>query len=169
MKRIIPFGVACTAVVFGMSGEGTASSFQKHPVVEPLVRVVPLIRVGENADMKVRLAVEPASGRPVRYLFRNDELPMDRVYFDLLRDGEVVQPLEGEGRRMFSPDRVRELKPGEQLIHTLDLRERYGQLKPGRYILEVRAAGRPSELGLAQLNFRERAAYIDVEGGAVEK
>src|SRR5436190_21908878 len=107
------------------------------------VDVVPLVTVRADSPMEVQLALEPASDRPVRYLFRNDSQPIDRVYFQLLKDGKYVPHIVDEGQRALTARRVREMKPGERLIHTVSLREKYGPLKPGTYTLEVKASGGP--------------------------
>ena len=162
MRRYILIAILCGALVSVIwAGAFTATAADVKAAPTPKVRLLPVVRLKADSDLRLELVLD-VSGAPLRYLFRNDDLPVDLIYFHLVKDEQIVPQRADVPNRPLVARRVRELKPGDQLRHTLDLREQYRELKPGRYALEVRASGGPRDFGLSQIHLSERLLYIDI-------
>ena len=163
MKSLSPFITFLFAgLALACFSGGAREAGDKIQENRPVVDVVPVVRLEADSPLEVRLAIEAATDQPVKYLFGNDKLPMDLVSFHLLKDGKVLRSTADVPLTFLSERRVRELKPGDRLVHTLSLRERYGQLKPGMYTLEVRASGGPHDFGLSQIHLHKRLLNVEV-------
>ena len=163
MKRLMAFTtfvlVCLTSAYFWGGGHVAGDDTRENT---PVVDVIPVIRLDADSSLEVRLAFEAATEQHVRYLFRSEKHPIAFVSFHLLKDGTVLRSLRNTPDTFISERHVRELQPGDRLIHTLNLRELYGPLKPGMYTLEVRASGGPRDFGLSQIHLHRRALYVEV-------
>jgi hypothetical protein len=161
-----PISRAITLVLIGVTFaafvEGAHSAGGNLEDARPSVDVVPIVRLEADSPLEVRLAFEPSTDQPVRYLYGDEKLPMSLVSFRLQKEGKAVRSPQDAPDIMLRKEHIKELKPGERLIHTVNLREMFGPLKPGTYTLEVRGSGGPRSSGLSQLHLQRRVLYVEV-------
>ena len=124
--------------------------------------VVPLVQVESGGQAPLSIVFENVSKEALRYIPAADGRSVNRLRFILSRDGQQVVPIRQPGQVSLTASRVRELQPGGVLVHNLSLREMYGDLKPGRYLLEGEIDGQPTDFNLTQIHLKRKILYIDV-------
>jgi hypothetical protein len=83
MKRwiaLLATGLVTLAVAFSIFGGAPPASVTAHDD-PPAVDVIPVVTVRADSPMEVQLALEPATDRPVRYLFQDGKEPIYGVAF----------------------------------------------------------------------------------------
>jgi hypothetical protein len=141
IARIGVLGLLIATVLVGLPAPRTARP--RGRIARPTVKV--LFEGGGQRVVFVDFA--NTTRAPVKYLLydalRPNYLPIAFLDFELVKDGEVVRPLEEfEGPELYVRN-VRAIQPSETVTSELDLRETYGDLKPGRYLLRCRYDIRP--------------------------
>jgi hypothetical protein len=135
------------------------------------LRVLPLVEIPSPKGQVIKVEFANISNQPIRYLLYDDlrpnYLPIAFLEFSLYKDGQLVPVLETpEGPRAY-PRLVRELPPNESIVSELDLKETYGELPAGRYILRVSylidGENLAKDLGLTLIQFDKPLLSIDIE------
>jgi hypothetical protein len=135
------------------------------------IRVLPLIELPPGKGQVIKVEFSNISNQPIRYLLYDDlrpnYLPIAFLDFSLYKDGQLVRVLETpEGPRAYTR-LVRELPPNESIASELDLKETYGELPAGRYILHVSylidGENLAKDLGLTLIQFDKPLLSIDVD------
>jgi hypothetical protein len=101
------------------------------------INIIPTIPLDAKNDMEVQFAFENASSGIIYYLEGHKPKTVANLHLPLFRDGQLVEsetPLPPE----LAKERVRALKAGDSLIYTIKLRDEYGDLKPGHYVLRAK-------------------------------
>lgn len=128
-----------------------------------LVRVVPLVRLNADSDNVLTFMFENASKEAIRYMPAGDRVRFMDLRFDVLKDGVVLERRWGDPNVLEDKSRVKELRPGQGILHTLRLKDQYGQLKPGRYSVEAKIERVPKGYGLTPLRLRQKVLIFDLQ------
>jgi hypothetical protein len=132
--------------------------------------VAPVIKLDSASSMEVRIVLENTSKDPtkgtVKYLLANDSTIIAGLGWNLYREGRLI-PRETEEPPLLSKERIREIKPGENVQPVWKLRDIYGKLKPGRYEFKVRYhlnadASCVKEFGMTPMSF-EQKLYLEIK------
>jgi len=134
--------------------------------------VAPVIELDSASSMEVRIVLENPSKDPtkgtIKYLLANDSRIMADLDCGWRRQRKLI-PLITDVPPLLSKERIREIKPGENVQPVWKLRDIYilRKLKPGRYEFDVCyrvRAGSVShkEYGMTPLSF-EQKLYLDIK------
>jgi hypothetical protein len=129
--------------------------------VEPPVRLLPIIHLKPDGPMEVPVVFERSSGTIIRYL-ADAEGNVRHLKFVLKNNGEVIDPLDAPPEPAEDEQRIEELGRNQRLVRHISLRERYGNLEPGVYLLEAHMEGQPTGLGLTQIFLHRPLMYVQI-------
>lgn len=137
-------------------------------VDKAIVDVLPIIHFDAESDMEVEVNFENTSEEAFHYLEGHRSRDVANLFLELYKNGHLVRPQRTRGEApLLSKDRVLVLRPGESVLLTEKLRDRYGNLEPGRYELRVHyelAEGSVPHLqfGLTPLKIDRKVALLQV-------
>lgn len=131
-------------------------------------RVLPLIRIKAAKWSIISFDLENTSGDPLRYVPDHDNKSVYLLEFRLYHDGQYIVPLVTDEPPTLSLDRVRTLKPGETVTHSIDLMATHGNLKPGRYLIQMHydipvESGLAAEYGVTPLSLNRPLCHRELE------
>jgi hypothetical protein len=125
------------------------------------VRVVPVFVVEAGSPAIIDVELENTSDQVVRYLA--DQGTAYRLNLILTKDGEALVPRRPSRLIALSKEAVRDLKPGDCVLHRLKLQELYPDLRPGLYKLDAELHSELRDFGLTPIRLRQRVLNLRVE------
>jgi hypothetical protein len=149
-------------LVIGLIAEAGPSRHHETAAID----IIPLAKVGGDSPLRVAVLVKNTSDAVVRYLPAGDGRSFNRLQFILQRDGVVIPPIMTPGHVARTEERVRELRPGAMLEHSMSLRDMFGPLEPGRYSVSVSISEGGGDFGITPIHFDRQVMFIDVQGPA---
>lgn len=151
MHRSILFTVMAVIVV--LMGEPIARGGEA-PARRPYCSVLPVTKLKTSELTQVPICVVNNTDRPIQVAL--DQSGLRSVDVRVERDGKILSELEAIRTDIASVPK-RDVRPGDSLLTTLNLTERFGarQLSPGVYVVSVmiRSVGeapKPSEVQSSQ-------------------
>jgi hypothetical protein len=159
MSRIGVFAIFA-GTILGLAGLQSAQTTDGPMTKDtPSVDILPIIEIDARTDMVVQFAFENTSGREFRYQAHRPWNVAD-LSLELYREGRLVKPRKTFGEPpILSKDSVRVLRPGEFVLYTEKLRDRYEGLDPG--LFEVRVQYNVKEGSVPHLDFGLTPLKID--------
>ena len=139
-------------------------------IEETLVKATPILTLESSSDLAVKIIFENTSSKPVHYLLDNDDKSVAGLEISLSKNGESIRPTYPTSMPpeppTLTPDRVRELKLGQGILHSWKLKEIYGPLATGRYELKIRykycSARLEKDFGMTPFAFQQKM-YLEIE------
>jgi hypothetical protein len=126
--------------------------------------MLPLITLPVEGSYTIRLMFENESRLPIRYVPAGDGRSIDGLYFQLSKGADVFYPLRIEEVALIAKE-IKVLPPGGTLSYAVDIRETFGSLKPGRYLLGATKRRGPSDFELSQFELDQALAWIEIGTG----
>jgi hypothetical protein len=175
MAKIAYFGTVVMLVAasgrIGLTApeDGSAAGTHRAPAT---VKVLPVLEFQGDGQKVVSIDFTNTTRDPIKYMLYNplrpNYLPIYFLNFELIKDGVVIRPLETPEGPPLAVDMVRTIQPSETVTSELDLRETYGDLKPGRYLLRYKYNIRPGstldkEYGLTPMQISSDLMIINIK------
>ena len=164
MKSLVLF-IAGSILGAGIAGCAAYEDRTEGLATMQPVQAVPLVHLDPTSPMEVTVLLQNTSDDDVRYLPAGDEKSADHLHLILSRNGRVMHPIGTEGEVGLAVNRVKSIKPGEHVTHTLRLAEMYRGLTPGRYALDAEMYVSPilsRDYAMTEVRLKQRLLYIEI-------
>jgi hypothetical protein len=165
---------AAVAYFWALYSRTTEAAGLVVPAQGEAVSVAPVLRFRAGSEIEIPMDFQNNSDKPFRYLLGYKAFASDGggpwdLKISLWKDGRPIPYEPTIKPPTASPERVREVKPGQAVRVPLRIYRFFSRrLTAGKYEVVARYDIRPSssdveELGLTPLSFERKIAYLEID------